>query len=206
MSAPPTTTPTPTTGGGGSGGTLGGSQNSAASSYNLTSTGTTDWAHWGRGGNSNNFDHKSSGNSLISNLTSVGSGSNAGGYSDGSRTVSWSDGTPTSSNGGDHGYVWSNGALNSGLKFTVAAGTTARTLYVYAGGCNTSLQLSAHLSDGSAPDYTVTASGNGVYSGYYAINFKAGSANQTLTVTLLKTGNQNGRTDGSVDLMSAALV
>jgi hypothetical protein len=50
----------------------------------------------------------------------------------------------------------------------------------------------------------VTASGSGLYTNFYTITFKAASAGQTLTITLLKTGNITG-TGGSVDLIAAAL-
>ena len=39
----------------------------------------------------------------------------------------------------------------------------------------------------------------------YTITYHAASAGQTLTVTLLKTGNLNGRFDGSADLIAAYL-
>jgi hypothetical protein len=185
-------------------GSLTGQQVSAASSYNLTTLGTLDWAHWGRNGTYGNFDHKAAGNSQISNVKVVGTGANSGGYFQNSRDSIWSDGTPTSTDTGDTGYIWSNGSLNTGFSFTVPASTTTQTLYVYAGGYGTSSSLTAHLSDGSAVDYTATASGSGLYTNFYTINFKAGSAGQTLTVTLLKTGNITG-TGGSVDLISAAL-
>ena len=58
----------PSTGG------LTGSAAAAASSYNFTTLGTTDWAHWGRGGTYGNFDHKATGGSQISNVTVVGTG------------------------------------------------------------------------------------------------------------------------------------
>jgi hypothetical protein len=75
---------------------------------------------------------------------------------------------------------------------------------VYAGGYGTQGTLTAHLSDGSAADYTVTASGAGTYTNLYTITYSAASAGQTLTITLTKTGNITG-TQGSVDLIAAAL-
>jgi hypothetical protein len=184
-------------------GTLSGAQTTAAASYSLTTLGTTDWAHWGRNGTYANFDHKAAGKSQISNVTVVGAGASVGGYAQPSRSVNWTDGAPTASDSGDSGYIWENGATGTGFSFTVPASTTPETLYVYAGGYGTQSTLTAHLSDGSAADYVATASGSGLYTNLYTINFKAGSAGQTLTITLLKTGSiVNG---GSVDLIAAAL-
>ena len=67
------------------------SQATAAPSYNLTTLGTSDWAHWGRGSTYGNFDHKASGGSQISNVTVVGSGANFGGYAINERATSWTD-------------------------------------------------------------------------------------------------------------------
>jgi hypothetical protein len=173
--------------------------------YNLTSLGTVDWAHWGRAKTYTNFDHKATGGSKISNVTVVGAGSNVGANSISGRASTWTDGTPTGSVTNDGGYIWSNGALNTGYSFTAPADTTPRTLYVYAGGFQTASQLTAHLSDGSTADYVVTASGSASYTNLYAITYRAASAGQTIKITLLKTQNLVG-TGGSVDVIAAALV
>jgi hypothetical protein len=204
VGAPATTTAATLTVNAASTGSLAGSQATAASSYNLTTLGTADWAHWGRGGTYANFDHKASGASQISNVTQLGTGGNYGGYSDSSRDVIWSDGTPTSTDSGDDGYIWANTALGAGYSFTVPADTTTRTLYVYAGGYSSGGTLTAHLSDGSAADYVVSASGNGIYSNLYTITYTAASAGQTLKISYVKSTNING-TGGSVDLIGAWL-
>jgi len=185
-------------------GSLAGSQATAASSYNLTTLGTSDWAHWGTGNVASNFDHKATGNSQISNVTELGSGS-YGSWSDPSRDVSWTDGSPLATDSGDDSYIWANNALGAGYSFTVPASTTTETLYIYAGGYSSGATLTAHLSDGSAADYVVTTSGTGLYTNLYAITFKAASAGQTLTISYVKSSNVNG-TSGSVDLIAAALV
>ena len=185
-------------------GALSGTQVTAAASYNLTQLGSTDWIHFGRGGSYNAVDRKSTGGSKISNVSSIGSGAVAGGYSTGSRTSTWTDGSPTSSTSTEHGYIWSNGALNTGFTFTVPAGTTQHTLYIYAGGVGITSTLRAHLSDGSAADYVATVSNAGNFNSFYAITFKAASANQLLTITLTKSANITG-TQGSVDLIAAAM-
>jgi hypothetical protein len=199
QSTTPSTPSSPTT----TGGTLTGGQSAAASSYNLSTLGTTDWAHWGRGGSSGNFDHKSSGGSQISNVSSVGSGG-FGGYHDPSRNVNWTGGSPTSSDSDDTGYIWANNGIGAGYSFTVPAGTTTHTVYVYLGGYSSGSTLTAHLSDGSSADYVVSASGSAIYTNVVAITYKAASANQTLKLTYAKSQNING-TGGSADLIAAWL-
>jgi hypothetical protein len=209
---PPVTTPvtTPTTPTApivvqsSSGGALSGAQSVAAASYNLSNLGTSDWAHWGRGGVYGNFDHKSNGGSQISNVTVVGSGGSQGGYTDSSRSVSWTGGAPTASVSGDSGYIWANNAVGGGYSFTVPAGTTAHTLYIYAGGYSSGSQLTAHLSDGSAPDYTVSSSGNSHYANIVALTFQAASAGKSMTIWYTKSQNLNG-SGGSTDLIAAWL-
>jgi len=188
---------------GGSGGSLSGSAGGAAAGYNLTSLGTADWVHWGRGGSYCNLDRKASGCNQISSVSIVGSGANNGGWSDSSRSVSWTDGTPTGSLSNDHGYIWSNGSLGTGFQFSVPADTSSRTLSVYFGASNATCTLSAHLSDGSTPDYSSSQTGPGAW--FATLTYQAGSGGQSLTVTLLKTGNNSGFTDGSADLDAAAL-
>ena len=185
------------------GGSLSGNVAAAASSYNLTSLGTSDWAHWARGGGYGNFDHKASGNSQISNVSQVGSGY-FGAYFDSTRNVSWSDGTPTSSDGGDDGYLWANNNTGVGYSFTVPAGTSQQTLNVYLGGYSSGSTLTAHLSDGSAADYSVTLSNSGHYNNLVTITYNAASANQKLTITYVKSQNINGA-GGSADLIAAWL-
>ena len=182
---------------------LAGTESAAAASYNLTALGTADWAPWGLAGSGSNFDHDASGGSQISNVTEVGSG-NYGGWTYSPRNVSWTNGTPTASDSGDDGYIWANNAIGAGYSFTVPASTTSRTLYVYLGGASSGGTLDAHLSDGSAADYTVTVSGTANYQDLVAITYAAASAGQTLTITYDKT-QTIGAASGSVDLMAAWL-
>ena len=184
-------------------GSLAGTESTAAASYNLTTLGTADWVHWGRGGSASNFDHDATGGSQISNVTKLGPGS-YGGWTYSGRDVSWTNGSPTTSNAGDDGYIWANNAIGAGYSFTVPADTTSRTLYVYLGGYSSGGTLDAHLSDGSAADYTVSMSGSGNYQDVVAITYAAASAGQTLTITYDKT-QTIGAASGSVDLMAAWL-
>ena len=134
----------------------------------------------------------------------VGAGSSTGAWYDASRSASWTNGSPAGSVTNDHAYIWSNGSLNTGFSFTAPADTTTRTLTIYAGGYGIGSLLTAHLSDGSAPDYTVTASSSGLFTKTYTITYRAKSAGQQLVISLLKTQNLTG-TNGSVDLIGATL-
>lgn len=189
-------------------GSLSGSVSSPASSYNLTSVGTTDWDAWGVGGTYGTNDKKNV-TSWISSLSTYGSGGNWGAYY-GFPDMSWSDGTPTASYTNDTGFVWQNADAtvdpNCGFTFTVPASTTSHTLYILTGGYQAYTQLTASLSDGSAPNYTNSQT-YGTASPLltlYTITYNAASSGKTLTITLVKTGN-NGATNGSTDLAAAWL-
>jgi subtilase family serine protease len=199
-----TTTPaTLTVNAAATGGSLAGTAASAAASYNLTTLGTTDWAHWGRSGVATNVDHKSTGASQISAVTQLGAGQH-GAYTNTSRDVIWTDGTPTATDSGDDGYLWANTAIGAGYSFTAPASTTTHTLYIYLGGYSSGSTLTATLSDNSATPYTVSFTGTGTYNEIVAITYKAASASQKLTISYTKSSNING-TGGSSDLIAAWL-
>jgi hypothetical protein len=110
-------------------------------------TGMLDWAHWGLT-DRNSFDHKLGG--ALGNFVNL-QGTNVrqlGGYPIG---FSWSDGDPrvTASNTTTGVYTHGQGA---GFRITVAADTTLHTLKLYGGGQQSTVQVTASLSDGSAPD------------------------------------------------------
>jgi len=117
---------------------------------NLTAQGTSDWAHWGQS-SATDFDQLS-GNSQISNITVVGSGS-PGQFTDSIQYMSWTNGTPTTSATNSEDGIWIAGVGN-GFSFTVPASTTPQTLTVYVGGYESAGTLTASLSDGSAATYT----------------------------------------------------
>ena len=157
----------------------------------MTTTGTSDWAHWP------DYDGKGSGNAQISDFAFLGAVPST--YSNDPRTMTWNDGTPTlcaSSPGG----VSVNGTSN-GFLITVPADIAIRTLELYVGGSNSRGMLTAHLSDGSAPDFVDTGlSSTGQYDGVYTLNYHAASDGEQLTVlwTLFSGG-------GNVALQAAAL-
>lgn len=175
---------------GGGGGSMSGSVAAAASSYNLTTLGTSDWAHW-----NGTYIHKSSGGSQISNVAQTGGGT-YGTFNDTSRSITWTDGTPTGSGTSDHNYIWCNGTANSGWTFTVPASTTSRTLHVVCGGASgATVKITAHLSDGSAADYTDTETSASIFTKEYTITYNAASASQTLTITVIHTSSGSPSSD-----------
>ena len=127
-------------------GSLSGSGNSATTTDNLTVEGTADWVHWG----DNVLNRKNGVTPQIGNYTEVGSGQ-VQIYNNDPRALSWTDGTPTASGSNNDGlYI---GYLQNGFSFLVPADTNARNLTVHVGGWQSGGTLTAHLSDGSAPDY-----------------------------------------------------
>jgi len=88
----------------------------------------------------------------------------------------------------------------NGFQITASADTTARTLYVYVSGTDSSGKLIAHLSDGSVPDYASSLSGAGQYNAVYTIIYAAASAGQQLVISWNQTSNT-----GNVVLQAAAL-
>ena len=123
-------------------------------------------------------------------------------YSNDVRPLSWTDGNPTAtgSNNPDGLYI---GGIGQGLSFTAPADTTVRTVVVHVGGYESGGTLTAHLSDGSAPDFSdITAAAAGQFDRNYALTYQAASAQQTLTVSWVM---NSGTAIGNVTLRAAAL-
>ncbi len=164
---------------------------------NLTTEGTTDWAHWGTVNQAPFFDHKSSGGSMITNTTKPPSLV----VSQLPVSASWTDGTP-------HPSV-SQTATGIGvtapadLTFTVPAGTAVHVLRVYVASKSGTERLDVSLSDGSAGAYTDSVTTGNATHYEYAITFAAASDGQTLTVAWTDTADSTGQ--GFATLMSATL-
>jgi hypothetical protein len=183
------------------GGGLSGFMASPTGTIQLTTEGTTDWAHWGLNA-ATDYNHKAAFTPQIGNFTIAGTGvpsryaNNAVGYS-------WSDGTPTTAASNSTTGVFISGQGN-GFKLIVPADPTVRTLKVYVGAWRTQGKIVAHLSDGSAVDYVDSSLSNsaGVTTlGAYTLVYSAASAGQTLTVTY----TQNTATAGNVAIQAATL-
>ena len=77
-------------------------------------------------------------------------------YTDDPRRIDWAGGTPTASGSDDRSgfFVLGNG---NGFTLTAPADAVLRTLILHVGGYQTAgTVLTAHLSDGSAGDFTET--------------------------------------------------
>jgi hypothetical protein len=161
----------------------------------LTTEGTLDWANWGLD-NLLDFNDKTVGGvpaGLISNWTvygPIGYGPTLDNFSDQPYGFSWTDGTPTAT-ASTTGYGTANyvyvGALGAGFQITVPADKTQKVLKLHYGGWGCRTRVMAALSDNSAPtfmnDSVNDPAGNIAY-GVATIYFAAGSAGQTLTVTV----------------------
>lgn len=164
---------------------------------NLTTMGTSDWIGVFTVGNHTSpftivpNQRKSTGGSQISNVVGTARGNitdNVNQSSGGSAlTLSWTDGTPTSS-GSDTAYVWatSGGNFPQNFAFTLPAGTGTHTAYVYVNQfqCSTAT-FTAALSDSSSAPYTDTSlsSVSALNFGRYKVVYNAASNSQTLNVT-----------------------
>lgn len=179
---------------------------------NLTEEGGLDWAHWSRTYTVQN--RKASGNKQISDLTRIGS-QNVGRSTDGIVNFSWYDGTTADlpndqvvTEYGTKTETFQSGVGN-GFGITVPADTQPRTLRVYVGGFNSRGTLTATLSDGSAPAYSVAFSnwhGNeGHYSKVITLSYRAASANQTLSVQWVQTEDAANSQFGKVFFNAATL-
>ncbi len=172
-------------------GELLGAADPAPGQADLTAEGTMDWVHWGQGGKEA-INRKASGGNKISVLADIGTGYRDATVGEG-MSVRWSDGSPTAHVDDSHAGLWLNG-VGHGYHFTAPAGTEEHVLRVYVGGIEgAGCTLTAHLSDGSAPDYvSPTFNGNlsnpwspvpGGFSGVYTLRYRAATPGQTLTVT-----------------------
>jgi len=179
-------------------GSLSGSVDSSTTSVNLSTQGSTDWAHWGTGGVPG-LVRKSGGGSLISTYSVVGAGG-VSTYSNDPRPMSWSGGSPTATASADASgvYISNTGA---GFSITVPADTTQRIVKVYVGGWNSAGSFTASLSDASATNYTNTTTASTTqYDRAYTLTYKAASAGKLLTLTWVQSSST-----GNVTLNAVAL-
>ncbi|HMU32784.1 MAG TPA: peptidoglycan DD-metalloendopeptidase family protein [Pyrinomonadaceae bacterium] len=169
----------------GAGGSLTGGQVVPTNfAVDLSTEGTSDWAHWGLT-DSTSFDHKTGVVQQISNLSRIGTISTIRSSSNGDPTVyyTWNDGTPTGAAVNTPTCIYTYGQGN-GFEFTVPADTFQRTLRLYVGVWRIRGRLEAELSDGSASplidNSLSTVYPAGAQNGVYTITYSAASAGQTL--------------------------
>jgi hypothetical protein len=174
---------------------LSGTGSSSTTAVSLTTEGATDWIHWGE----TPVNRKAGVTALLTNYSLVGTGAISS-YNNDLRPMSWTDGTPTASSSGNTKglFVWSVG---NGFTFSAPAGTATQTLTLHVGGYYSGGTLTAHLSDGSAPDFVdVQAQTGGYYDRNYVLTYQAAAAGQQLTVTWKMSSGS-----GYVTLSGAAL-
>jgi hypothetical protein len=187
----------------------GGAPATPASTINLTSGGPLDWSQWGQPVSTTVNQRNIPAANLESgpaNYTSPISMSRigavaAGGFT-GAITYSWTNGKPTTSSSGTHGIYMTG--VGNGWQITVPAGTTPRTLKVYVGVFKAQGRLVAHLSDGSAVDFTSTSLNNttGTTNGVYTLTFATASNARNMTV---KWTVNTAQTGGNITLQAATL-
>ena len=169
--------------------------------FNLTTQGPIDWAVWGysNGGTSTSLapDVRKAGGNAISNLENISPASptvplrGLGQFPDvNAFKFSWSNGSSPlrdslAAAGIQHdGQQTGSSTSGDGFGFTVPAGLQPRTVKVYVATNRANGMLTAHLSDGSAPDYTdVLPAAVDQNTTVYTITYQAGSTGQTLHVT-----------------------
>ncbi|MFD2614944.1 fibronectin type III domain-containing protein [Paenibacillus gansuensis] len=173
------------------------------SSVNLTSEGTLDWAAWGTDtANPTAAVRKAGGGQQISDVQLIGD-PKVYGYTPqwwGTHKATWTDGDPVAAAQDTSGALVAEGT-GKGFTFTVPADTTEKQLKVYLGVMGAKGVLTAHLSDGSAPDFVtsyndsdpnVINNSSGARAKAVVLNFKANSPGQTLTVSYVMNYNHWG--------------
>jgi hypothetical protein len=173
-------------------------QNMGRQNIDLTTEGTTDWAHWGLGGGSG-FDRRNGG-TAISNIAAPPDVS----FSGAPLTASWMNGTPLGATAPtDTGIGVHEGST---MTITVPASTSTQTLRVYLGVQTAGARLDLSLSDSSATTTAQTlTSTNATQNVQYTIVYHAASNGQTLTVSWTDTKDYGNPNQSFAALMSATL-
>jgi hypothetical protein len=142
----------------------------------LTTEGTIDWARWGFTNDPHSFDDKRSGGRKIAAFTVAPQYACFIMDCTPVYNFTWSDGIPDESTPPTATFVYDLYVDPPGFSWTVEAAAAARTLRLYIR-TDSDSTLTAHLSDGSAPDVSLSEN-----FGAAEIHFRAGSDQQTLSV------------------------
>lgn len=164
----PTPTPIPST-------TLIVTPSSSSGTYNLTTEGTKDWAHWGLT-SASSFNHKGNVPSLISNVTSIGNAFYDR-YSGSAIRFTWTGGVPTASATATRFGLYT---IGGGFQFTVPASPTVeRTLRIYLGVWKSKGRFEASLPNAITYIDRSLFSTTGTKNGIYTVKYKS-TGNLTL--------------------------
>jgi Tol biopolymer transport system component len=208
------------------GGELSGSNSqSVVKPVDLTAAGDSDWAFWG---------NNSAGAALPPSGLTPSETKADGGRQISDLSIANTDGTPTRGFGGfpdstlPFNFDWTDGApdptgtaalggvavpkLGQGLSFTVPADTSLRKLTIWTSAHYADGTLTAHLSDGSAPDFVQTIHATAGSPGpsqnlpaVFTLAYKAATDGQTLTVTWTQSANNGCGGCEDIAIYAAAL-
>ena len=190
------------------GGFLSGTVSPTVTSVTLTSPNAIDWAHWGT---SSDFPLVTS-VGFLSDFSLIGATTPIQ-FSDGEIEYSWTDGFQLGVANRTTTGVSVTGAGN-GFHLSIPADVVPQTLLLYVGDWEAQGQLTASLSDNSAPSFVdssvdiVAANGDHHTNGTYTLTFQATQPGQTLNIDyILETdhGAASGLA-GYVSLQSAVLL
>lgn len=181
-------------------GFLSGTFSTVSGVVDLTQLDAADWEAWTSATSAN---HKADGGKQIYYYNTIG-GATVHDYSDSPVGISWSDGTPIEQASDVHSGISISGT-GHGFQIAAPADGITRTLSVYVGTQKARGKLSAHLSDGSAPDYVDSSlNDNSVgAAGVYKLIYRTRSDGQTIIVTYTQLAPSP---EGKVILQGAALV
>ncbi len=164
---------------------------------NLSTEGTTDWAHWGLNSGSS-FDHKV-GSTAISNLAA----GPAGNFSGAPLTSTWNNGTPDATANMTSTGVYVN--QPNSMVFTAPADRASYTLNIYVGTQDCTGTMTIALSDGSAGPYTRTVASSGTTNYKFSAVYNAATDGNKLTVTWTDVGDGPPGQGPLLALLSATL-
>jgi hypothetical protein len=210
---------------GGGGQVSGSNDQSVVKPVNLTAAGDSDWAFWGNNSAGGDLpptaltpsETKAGGGRQISDLSIVNGDGTAtrgfGGFPDSALPFNfdWADGAPDATGTAALGGVAAP-ALGQGLSFTVPADTSMRRLTIWTSAHYADGTLTAHLSDGSAPDFVQTIHALPSSPGpsqnlpaIFTLDYQAASDGQTLTVTWKQSANNGCGGCEDIAIYAAAL-
>lgn len=181
----------------------------AGADTNLTAQGADDWAQWTFGNTSGVPDQRKSGGGSLISLAKYGSAAGWATFDDGTRSQSWTDGTPTSSGSSVDGIWLDDYAVGVGYELSFPASTATRQVKIWLGLYEATARVTAILSDGSVGnqvDSTTFVAGlsTSVY-GIVTVDYAAASAGQSLTVRVEVLSAPSGASFESVNLSSATV-
>ena len=210
---------------GGGGQVSGSNDQSVVKPVDLTAAGDSDWAFWGNNSAGTHLppsgltpsETKAGGGRQISDLSIVnGDGTPArgfGGFPDSALPFDfdWTDGAPDATGTAALGGVAAP-TLGQGLSFTVPADTSMRKLTIWTSAHYADGTLTAHLSDGSAPDFVQTIHALPSSPGpsqnlpaVFTLDYRAANDGQTLTVTWTQSANNGCGGCEDIAIYAAAL-